>query len=163
MSAVVLQFVASSDPMSWAIMRISRHYSHVDVVLPDETLLGARQDGGVAIRPANYEKFTKRTRVFVLCGTLTGNEGKDVYAYDWYRAQIGKPYDTRAIEAFVAGFLGPERDWQAPDSWYCSELAIAGLLASGIARDPGVSANHITPWDAFLIAGQHGTVQEMPV
>lgn len=35
----------------------------------------------------------------------------------WLRQQIGKPYDWTAIIGFVF-----RSDWQATDSWFCSEV-----------------------------------------
>ena len=60
MGAITLQFVTSRDPESWAIRTFQRGWcSHVDSVMDDGRLLGARSDGGVQIRPPNYEKFAR--------------------------------------------------------------------------------------------------------
>jgi hypothetical protein len=54
MGAITLQFVTSRDPESWAIRTFQRGWcSHVDSVMDDGRLLGARSDGGVLIRPPN--------------------------------------------------------------------------------------------------------------
>src|SRR6516164_2606539 len=69
LSTITLQFVTSRDPESWAIRTFQRGWcSHVDAVMDDGRLLGARSDGGVAIRPQNYEKFARVERAVIICG-----------------------------------------------------------------------------------------------
>ena len=63
MGAITLQFETTSDPGSWAIRTFQRGWcSHVDTVMDDGRLLGARLDHGVQIRPPNYEKFSRVER-----------------------------------------------------------------------------------------------------
>jgi hypothetical protein len=70
MGAITLQFVTSRDPESWAIRTFQRGWcSHVDSVMDDGRLLGARSDGGVQIRPPNYEKFSRVERVVISATT----------------------------------------------------------------------------------------------
>jgi len=97
MGTVTLQFVTCNDPGSWAIRTFQRGWcSHVDSVMDDGRLLGARLDGGVAIRPANYEKFSRVERVVI------GVPYYKEHAYlDFLKAQLGKPYDKLAIVAFA--------------------------------------------------------------
>ena len=69
MGTITLQFVTSRDPESWAIRTFQRGWcSHVDAVMDDGRLLGARSDGGVAIRPQNYEKCARVERAVIICG-----------------------------------------------------------------------------------------------
>jgi hypothetical protein len=115
--------------------------SHVDVVLIDG-LLGAREAGGVAIRPFDYEKFSRIETV-----TLNANSGQSEVFEKFLKDQIGKPYDNLAIVAFAL-----ERNWRSPNSWFCSELVTAALeeclwFSSPISN----SFNTITPRDLLLI------------
>jgi hypothetical protein len=139
---ITLQFVSekaiSSEMIEWFSQGF---FSHVDVVLPDNTLLGARSDGGVAIRQPGYARFNKRT-VFSLPSTIE----QDALFYTFLHAQIGKPYDFECIAAFVAG-----RDWHEDDSWICSELAAAACEKAHILPALYVSANKITP-DSMAMA-----------
>lgn len=143
-----LQFVAMSDPGSEAIRLFERGWpSHVDAVLPDGSLLGARSDGiggqlpGVRIRPANYETFDQRLVVSLACEPAI--EGAFLA---FLRAQLGKPYDKLAIAAFAVG-----RDWRERDAWFCSELIAAALEACGWFPKPlANAANEITPRDLLL-------------
>ena len=133
---------------SRAIQIFSRGWpSHVDHVLADGTLLGARSDSvggmppGVQIRPANYEVWTKTQSI-----RLNATAAQETTWLNFLTAQIGKPYDFEAIAAFAL-----ERDWRAQDSWFCSELAAAALEACGWFPKPlAASVNEITPRDLLL-------------
>ena len=145
-----LRFVdAGHDPGSEAIKIFERGWcSHVDVVYPDGSLLGARSDevggkpAGVQRRPADYENVIQAEVV-----TLATSDEQLSAFYSFLEAQVGKPYDKTAILAFALA-----RDWQEPDSWFCSELAAAALVYCGWwPRPPSESVNHITPRDLLLM------------
>lgn len=144
---IQLQFVLGRGAGSQAIAWFSSgHFSHVDLVLPDGRLLGARSDNadgikGVAIRRADYEVWHKRVVFAIPC-----SDTQEATVHDFARAQIGKPYDHTAILGFVMG-----RDWRKPDSWFCSELAMASLEAAGIIAPLYLAANKITPVAAALV------------
>lgn len=140
---ITLQFVACGDPASEAIKLFSRGWpSHVDAVLSDGSLLGARLDGGVAIRRPNYEPFDRVQRIVL--DTAPALEGRFT---DFLRQQLGKPYDKLAIAAFAV-----QRDWRQPDAWFCSELQAAALEACGFFPQPLANpANEITPRDLLLL------------
>lgn len=142
-----LQFIGMADPASRLIEWFSAgHFSHVDAVMPDGTLLGARSDSvggkppGVQIRPQGYEKF--QSQVVFEIPTTPEQETK---FYSFLRSQLGKHYDKEAIFGFIF-----DRDWREQDSWICSELQSAALEASGIVPQLYVAANKITP---FFLAG----------
>jgi hypothetical protein len=150
MGAIVLQFVGNNSFGSTLIEWFDHgQYSHVDSVLPDGTLLGARDDvilgvpAGVQIRPATYvDSYPKIKQVSL----PTTDEIAQAY-YDFVRSQIGKPYDSTAIAAFIVG-----RDWINPLAWFCSELATAGLLASRfLLHKPSAPCYKIAPDDLLLI------------
>lgn len=139
---VRLQFVLGSGLSSRAISYFGAGgYSHVDVVLRDGTLLGARSDEilgivpGVRIRPQGYEDWKKRT---VMTLAVTEQQEKDFL--DFVVLQIGKPYDSTAIWGFAAG-----RDWREKDSWFCSELAGAATESAGIVPTLIAPTCKITP------------------
>ena len=146
---VVLQFVKghglSANLISW--FGGGPRFSHVDVVMPDGQLLGSRWDKvggkppGVQIRPASYVKGERLTRVKLPC-TLVQQRA----FYEFLEAQIGKPYDSIGILAFLFG-----RNWRETDSWFCSELGSAALEEAGILRPLAAMTNKITPSDLILV------------
>ena len=147
--SVTLQFVLADDPCSSAIAWFSQgHFSHVDAVLPDGRLLGARSDkiggvpSGVQIRPSNYGKWVKRTQFVIPCSPT-----QKTNFWSFLNAQIGKSYDSRAIWAFAVN-----RDWRESDSWICSELQSAALETAGIWRPLYLAANKITPVMCAMVA-----------
>ena len=147
---IQLQFVATKDLGSELIEWFGHgQYSHVDCVMPDGRLLGARLDGGVAVRQPDYEVFSRRTRVELPVEYLAEHQW-----LDWLLGQVGKPYDRTAIAGFASG-----RDWREQDSWFCSELASAGLEHCGYFQFPlTVPANKITPDDLILVLSSHVAV-----
>lgn len=150
--AITLQFVAGDGIGAELIEWFSAgDFSHVDIVMPDGSLLGARLDGGVRIRSANYQTFHKRA-VAVLD---RGQSVSDAFIAAAV-SQIGKPYDKTAIIGFAAG-----RDWREDDSWFCSELAAWALeQANTFPHAFYAPASKITP-NGLLLAistGAHVTV-----
>lgn len=131
-----LQFSAKSGLPSLAIRTFTRGWvTHVDSMLPDGRLFGARWNGGVQARLPDYTKFTQK-KVMYLPATP---EQETVY-FDFMLAQLGKPYDHTAIAAFVFN-----RDWREDDSWFCSELVTVAMETAKIIRPLTTSSNRVTP------------------
>lgn len=107
-------------------------WSHVDFVLPDGNLLGARLKGGVQVRKPGYAPFS---RTLVLeCPDAPER------VYDFALSQVGKPYDWWAIVG-----MGLRHDWRDPARWFCSELV---AWCFEMARYPllrAKSVDRITP------------------
>lgn len=102
---IKLQFVREKGWMPRLIARYGGgHFSHVDTVLDDGRLLGARNDHvpGVQIRPRGYTDFVGRV---VMAVPVTA-EQKAAYL-KFLHDQVGKAYDPRALWAFAFN-----RDWQ---------------------------------------------------
>jgi len=129
-------------------------FSHVDIVLPDGSLLGARDDAiggqppGVWIRPAGYSPWIRRVVIEIPC-----TPAQEAIALEFAHAQIGKPYDRTAILAFVAG-----RDWREEDSWFCCELELAMLETAGLCEKLYAPLNKIMPTPAATITTAIGGV-----
>lgn len=145
---ITLQFSTAPNLAGEAIRIYSRGWaSHVDVVMDDGALLGARSDvigdkpSGVQIRPANYETWT-RTQVVKLASAAPVTAAFTAFL----QSQIGKPYDEMAIVAFAV-----QRDWRTEDSWICSELVAAALeKCEWFPKPLADSANEVTPRDLLL-------------
>lgn len=147
------QFVLGKGLSSWAISWFGGGgYSHVDFVLPDGTLLGARSDKiggkppGVQIRPPNYDTWLRRTVVAKEVSAVTLDRCMGL-AY----SQIGKPYDKTAIWGFAAG-----RDWRADDSWFCSELVTWIFETAEVFPSLIIPANKIFPGESLAICNAAG-------
>ncbi len=122
--------------------------THCETVLSDGQRLGSWfHQGGVRIRPANYEAseggFTKELWVH-----LKATPAQEEAFYAFLHAQIGKPYDWKAI----VGFVISGRDWQEPDSWDCSELFASALAACGLLpQHMAVKFSRVTVRDVMLL------------
>lgn len=140
---IKLQFSTESGVAS-ELVRLFDHgwCSHVDAILPTQELLGARHDGGVLVRPYKYAQFTK-TLIVMLPVSMVVEQN----FYEFLHEQIGKPYDSRAIEAFVF-----DRNWRKPDTWFCSELMAAALEQCGFFQHRLTTiSNRVTPSDLLLV------------
>jgi hypothetical protein len=143
---ITVRFVEGETLVTEAIVLAEYGFwaAHVEAVMPDGTVLGAYADGGVQIRPRDYDKSKFQREL------LVNIDVEDVVTdrfYAFLRKQLGKPYDVEAILAFVSG-----RDWQRDDSWFCSELQAAALVDCGWFAAPlATEFNHITPRDLLLI------------
>lgn len=134
---IKLQFVCGSGLASRSIAWFSSgHLSHVDALMPDGDLVGARSDGGVMARPQNYQKVISRV-VFEL---NTRSPKVDEKFYSFITAQIGKSYDHLAILAFIFN-----RSWRDTEAWICSEMIAAGLEHAGVIPPLFLAANKISP------------------
>jgi hypothetical protein len=152
---IVLQFAQGNDLFARDIEWYGGgpKYSHVDSVLPDGKLIGARMDGGVQIRPADYLGDEKVLKVELPAGpSMT-----DAY-YDFILDQVGKPYDRAGILGFLFG-----RNWRDENSWFCSELVATGLEQCGYFPFPLASTtNKITPPDLILVLSARVPIPTCP-
>lgn len=162
-SCVRLQFVLGAGWSSRLIAWYGQGYggfSHVDAVLPDGSLLGARydrcggQEPGVRIRPQGYERWLRRTLVTVPC------TAQQAAAWQrWLRGELGKQYDPQAIWAFALG-LAPKKDGR----WICSACQNAGLRdGAQLAHASSVPDSQVTPDALYQIAteGLGGRFEEL--
>jgi hypothetical protein len=146
------QFVASAALTSrliawWGSGYASHGYSHVDCLMVNGDLIGARWDdvgggSGVRVRSQFYEKWIRRTVVEIPC-TLAQSIEWDA----WVRRQCGKPYDPGAILGFLTG-----DDRHSPGRWICSAMACASGEYVKIIQSPPVKTSEISPNDYFLMS-----------
>lgn len=143
---ITIRFVTCADKISSGIRRFEYGFwaSHAEALMPDGTLLGAHADGGVMARDHDYDKgkFTREMYVSI----PTDPAMTDGF-HNFLRKQVGKPYDFLAIAGLAA-----QRDWQEPDSWFCSELCAAALADCGyFPQHLATEFTHVTPRDLLLI------------
>lgn len=151
---ITIRFVTGDDIVSNGIRAFEYGFwaTHAEALMPDGTLLGAHAEGGVQARLHDYDhgQFTREEYV-----SLPASPEQTDAFHAFLRSQIGKPYDFEAIAGIVA-----ERDWQAPDSWFCSELQAAALSKCGwFATELATEFNHVTPRDLLLILSGRISVQ----
>lgn len=165
LATVTIQAVAAKGFFSWVIETAgygAHGWSHIDIVLPDGRLLGARTDypvngkTGVQIRPAGYgaNEWKRRRRVSF---KVPAARAADAYAFA--EAQTGDPYARDDIWAIATG---------QPDDpqgrWICSMLAGAFLLKAGAIDDPGMPMSQMNP-NCLVACGcsAGGAYEDLPV
>jgi uncharacterized protein YycO len=117
--------------------------THCEIVV-DGGYLGARLDGGVRVRPVDYDagKFSREEIVAV-----PATDVQERCFLEFAFAQLGKPYDWSAIAAFYVS-----RDWQDDRAWWCSELTGASFVANGMFRKPENFQRRFTVREQRLLA-----------
>lgn len=132
---ITLQFTTKPLPFAWLIRTATwSRISHVDFVLPDGRLLGARGSGGVAIREPGEYSHCERFHVEAPADVLK-----------LAASQIGKPYDWAGILGFAT-----RQNWQSEDKWFCSELVAWAFQEAGFPLLRAERASRITPRDLLL-------------
>lgn len=140
-------------------------FSHVDIMLDDGTLLGARSDvitppglnarpipAGVQIRPNNYEHWPRRMIVRREVTERQHNLGLlFLMGRDGKSGQLRKPYDKIGILDFALGRIR-NRDWRDPSSWWCSELWTRYLEAAEVIRPLPPILHQVTPGTAAALS-----------
>ncbi len=105
--------------------------------------LGAQTSGGVQIRPANY-----LNGMFMVFGVrVTPSQLAQIETIA--RAQVGLPYDWKAIAAMGLSWLrGPV----STKSWFCSELVAYCFSQAGVPllRVPSSKSDVLTPRDLSI-------------
>lgn len=154
MTSLSLRFVTSTGPASKLISRGqlgSSYPTHVEWRMDDGRFLGAHLEGGVMIRATDYDaqEWLRQQVIDVPC-----SDTQLAAAASFLRGEIGKSYDFDAIAAMAAGAMfGLEREWRAPNSWFCSELIARALEVAGIVHPLPVNLNHVTPLMLYCVCG----------
>lgn len=139
----------SSSVIAWWGGGFAGHgYSHVDCIMPNGSLIGARWDNigggrGVLARKPFYEVWIRRSIVWLPCTDKLAAERNA-----FVEKQIGDPYDAQAIWGFLK-----QLPLHSAGHWICSALAFAsvGVAGAGIIEDPPVDSSLVTPDDCFLV------------
>lgn len=132
-------------------------FSHVDLVLPGEGLLGVsgsdksiKDPGGVIIRPFNCWPYLNPPKIArVQCSEECASK-----TVEFVRGQIGKPFDKKALYAFLrdrAGVPRTGRNWRDPKAWFCSEVQVRGLEVGGLFPYPLVQPKDVISPQALLL------------
>lgn len=121
---------------SWLIRFITwSEYSHVDLVLDDNLLIGAIAGDGVVIGKIN-DRLAKSSKAVMMHIPVKELDVSEAFAI----GQLGKQYDWLGVIG-----IGLKRNWQEDDKWSCAEL-VASILAAGGQRPFDSKYHHrITP------------------
>jgi hypothetical protein len=145
--SITLRFISGKSFVSQTIRRFEYEFwaSHVEAVLPDgKHVISADMALGVAVLPIDYNDGSYDRAQYV---TIQATPEQSAKFYAFLHAQVGKPYDDKAVVGIALG-----RNWLSPDHWFCSELDAGGLCDCGIfPQHLAVDLNHVTPRDLLLI------------
>lgn len=148
MGTVRVLFTRRHHPGSLAIRLATwSEWSHVDLLVdelgPKARLLGAAAPTGVSLLPL-AERLAHASRAALV--TFPVNNPTKVL--DAAIEQLGRPYDWLGC----AGIALRNRDWQAEDRWFCSELVAYAFGRAGepLFREDMVS--RITPQHLWMLA-----------
>lgn len=146
---ITIRFVSHPGIFNWGTRVFQSGFwaDHVDAVLPDGRMLGAHFKG-VQILPADYDAGPGQLARELRVDLKTTAEREERF-FAFLMAQVGKPYDFKALVAFAFA-----RDWRRQDSWICSELQAAALEACGIFPNPmPIEVNKVTLRDLCMAVG----------
>jgi hypothetical protein len=102
--------------------------------MDDGRLLGARLDGGVQIRPPNYEKFVERVVIVPYY--------KERAYWDFLKAQIGKPTTSRPLFHLLSIETGALLS-------ACRIGNLAGIIDCGIFMNPLFAVRRFGTYELF--------------
>lgn len=153
MPELLVQYSTSTAFASGIIRRLCHSpFSHVDIVVPGEGLLGVSGEdkslndpGGVRVRPFDPWPYREKPKVARIATTKVDEVIRTA------KGQLGKPFDNGALWEFLSD-KPQERDWRDASLWFCSELFIWSLETAGHFPYPLVVAkNRVTPADSLLL------------
>jgi hypothetical protein len=127
-------------------------YSHVDGVLTNGSLAGAREDrvghrpAGFQVRPAGYEKWAKRTLV-----SIPSSDAEELAWEKFLLAQIGDGYDKTDILGLIIG-----KPLMSTGHWICSAAQTAALVQVGKLPAPPIPPQQVTPNSLLLMCAAIG-------
>lgn len=158
MAILEYQFSTSTAFASRVIRILTcSEFSHVDLILPGEGLLGVsgtdksiNDPGGVIIRPFGAWPYLTEPKIAkVGCTEEVGRK-----TIEFVRSQIGKPFDKRALWAFLrdrAGIPKAGREWRDPTQWFCSEIQVRGLEVGGLFSYPLIQPKDVISPQSLLL------------
>lgn len=142
MSAVRLLFCTNPrSPVSWLIRTgCWSRWSHVAIIDGDTIIEAIGHGGVVRSKLADRQRANPRWEIAEVGCT----DPRAVIAAA--SSQIGKPYDYTAVLG-----LGVRREWQADDSWFCSELVAWAFERAGMRLFRGETLHRVTPQHLWMV------------
>jgi len=127
---------------SWLIRMVTwSEYSHVDLVLDEDLLIGAIAGDGVVLSKAK-DRLAISSKAVMMHIPVKEVDVSEAFAI----GQLGKQYDWLGVIG-----IGLKRNWQEDDKWSCAEL-VASILAAGGQRPFDSKFYHrITPQQLLML------------
>lgn len=127
---------------SWLIRFVTwSEYSHVDIVLHEQFLIGAIAPDGVVLHNIN-DRLAMASKALIMEFPVNSFDDAKNYAL----SQIGRQYDWLGVIG-----IGLHRNWQEEDKWSCAELVAKVLSAGGQKPFDSKFYNRITPQDLLML------------
>lgn len=141
---MIIVLSTSHKPASWLIRLMTfGEFSHVEVLMDAETVLGASMLAGVQRMPLT-ERIRKSSRYQYLEVKTTPDEERVVRAA--LDSQVGKGYDYWAVFGWAL-----RQNWDTTDGWFCSELVTWAFREAGVHLvGQWAKVKRITPRDLFI-------------
>jgi len=142
MSQIQLIFCTNPiNPLSWAIRAGSwSRWSHVAIIDGNSIIEAIALHGVVRTPLAERQAADPRWSI----SALPCSDPSAVIAAA--RGQLGKPYDYTGVLG-----IGFHRNWQAPDSWFCSELVAWAFEQGGSPLFRPHATHRVTPQDLWML------------
>jgi hypothetical protein len=161
MKTVALQFsrpdAAAEGLMDRAISaaickRTCSEICHVDIMLPDGSLVGAHAGDGIKVRPAGYEAWGLRIRV-----SLDVPDAKAEALFSYAESMVGTAYDLKDILGIALGDSRLHHDGQMICSWFAAVASDEKSRIVRVAKVPWL----VNPDELRLVwASQPGAVEQ---
>lgn len=130
-----------SEGLGGRILRLflMSKWNHVAIQFGNVVYESVSGAGVIRRSPAEFSKAWDKV------SSLEVNVADRMALLRFLQAQVGKPYDWKAILAFP--FRG---SWQDRSGWFCSELVYEGLIVGGGLLSDRLPANRVTPRDLWV-------------
>lgn len=151
MENITILFSRSPKVGSYLIRQFTHSdWSHCAILTDKNHVIESTLAKGVA--PTTLDEFLSH-HTHVISITFSTDFCEEVYMTA--AGEVGKPYDWTAIFGILAN-----RNWDEPDSWFCSELVAFALRAAKLFLDElSAFVSKITPQDIFEILVKHGVIR----
>jgi len=127
---------------SWFIRFVTwSEYSHVDIVLHDQFLIGAIAPDGVVLHNID-DRLAMASKALVMELPVQSFDDAKNFAL----SQVGKRYDWWGVIG-----IGLKRNWQDDDKWSCAELAAAAAKHAGQKPFDSKFYHRITPQHLLML------------
>jgi hypothetical protein len=151
--SIKIRFVTGDGVFSKIIRSAQMGFwaSHIESIQSDGTYLSAYASIGVQVMAKDYDKGSGEKTIEQAHMEIPCTPEQETAYWEFMKAQIGKTYDTKAIEAMAEGvFIGVELPPNLDAGcWICSSLHMYAFVKVGIIKICPVEARLVLPRDIF--------------